>query len=115
MMRIRTIVSLCVLSLALGSCDSFDFYGLLAGAGSGRQQGGALGISPISVTVAVSGACTFTATGGVPPYQFSVTSGTGTIDKGTGIYRAPAAPSSTVVQVKDSAGGMAEASVMVTL
>jgi hypothetical protein len=103
------LAALCLLSLALSSCDSFDFYGLLSGAGGPGQTGGALAITPVSVVVSVGQACTFTATGGAPPYTFSVVSGSGTIDSGTGVYSAPAIPSSDAIDVTDSAGATAEA------
>jgi len=49
----------------------------------------------------------YTATGGVAPYTFSMVSGGGTMDAVTGLYTAPAAPSalisSAVVRVTDSA------------
>jgi hypothetical protein len=112
--RIRAGAVLCMLSLALWSCDSFDFYGLLDGVRAGGQQGGALGISPLSVTVAINATCAFTASGGVRPYTFVVTSGAGTVDRDTGVYRAPAEPSFDVVQVTDSAGEAAETHVVVT-
>ena len=106
--RILTLLPLFALSLALWGCDSFDFYGLLGGPGPG-PPGGSLTISPVSVTVTVNGTCVFTATGGTPPYRFSVTSGSGTINAGTGVYTAPGAPSSDAIQVSDAAGGTAEA------
>jgi hypothetical protein len=96
-----------MLCLALSTCDSFDFYGLISGSATG-SPGGPLAISPLSATVTVNATCTFTATGGVSPYRFSVT-GSGTIDPGTGLYTAPAVPSSDVVHVSDASGGGADA------
>jgi hypothetical protein len=95
--------------LALSSCDSFDFYALLSGPGALGPNGESLAISPVSVTVMVSQTCTFTATGGTPPYTFSVVSGSGTIDAKTGVYTAPSHSSSDAVQVTDAEGGMAAA------
>ena len=97
------LLALGVLCLGLSTCDNFDFYGLISGMASG-SAGGPLAISPLSATVTVNATCTFTASGGTPPYKFSVT-GSGTIDPGTGVYTAPAAPSSDSVQVSDTAGG----------
>lgn len=99
------------LCLSLFTCDTFDFYGVISGKPSGTASG-PLAISPVSATVTVDATLTFTASGGTPPYRFSVT-GSGTIDPGTGIYRAPALPSSDAVQVSDSVGGVAEARVSV--
>ena len=62
-------------------------------------------IVPPSVTVTTSTQYTFSATGGVPPYAFSVASGPGSIDPATGVYNAPAAPASGIlVQAADSIG-----------
>jgi hypothetical protein len=102
-------VALSLLTLALAGCDSFDFYGLLSGAGAQGPTPGTLAISPVNVTVTVNQACTFTATGGVSPYTFSVASGSGTIDAKTGVYTAPTTPSSDAIDVTDSAGATAEA------
>ena len=103
------VLALCILSLALTSCDTFDFYGLLSRAGTPGPTGGPLAISPLSVMVLVNGTCTFTASGGTPPYRFSVILGSGTIDAGTGVYTAPVAPSSDTILVSDAASGTAEA------
>ena len=90
------------LCLALSTCDNFDFYGLISGTATG-SAGGKLAISPLSATVSVNATCTFTASGGAPPYKFSVV-GSGTIDPGTGVYTAPSGSSSDAVQVSDAAG-----------
>ncbi len=103
------VFAVCAVCLALWSCDSFDFYGLLSGTGSHAPTGGVLAISPLSATLSVDASCTFTASGGSPPYRFSVVSGTGAIDPGTGVYMAPSAPSTDTVAVSDSAGATAEA------
>lgn len=96
-----------LLCLSLSTCDTFDFYGLIYGKPSAIAVG-QLAISPLNATLTVNATCTFTASGGTPPYRFSVT-GTGAIDAGTGVYKAPAAPASDAVQVSDATGGVAEA------
>ncbi len=106
--RLTTLV-VCLLVSTLFGCDTFDFYGLLSETGAHGPGGGPVAISPLSVTVMVNAACTFTASGGTPPYRFSVVSGSGTIDAGTGVYTAPAVPSSDTIQVSDAAGGTAQA------
>jgi hypothetical protein len=98
------LLAVCLAGLALSSCDTFDFYGLLSGTGAHGPTGGPLSISPLSVTVMINATCTFTATGGTPPYRFTV-SGSGTIDEGTGVYKAPPAPSFDTIHVSDAAGG----------
>lgn len=103
------VLGVCLLSLALLSCDTFDFYGLISGTETHDTTGGPLAVSPLTATVIVNGTCTFTASGGTPPYRFSIVSGSGTINAETGVYTAPAAPSSDPIQVGDAAGGTAEA------
>jgi hypothetical protein len=95
------------LCLALSTCDNFDFYGIISGKTTGSS--GQLAISPLSATIAVNKACTFMATGGTPPYRFTVV-GSGTIGEKSGVYMAPSSGSSDAVQVSDAAGGLAEAS-----
>jgi hypothetical protein len=95
------------LFLALSTCDTFDFYGLISGKTTGPS--GPLAISPLSATLSAGAACTFTASGGTPPYRFTVV-GSGTIGDKSGVYTAPLSGASDVVQVSDAAGGLAEAS-----
>ena len=66
---------------------------------------GTLTISPASITVAVNNSLTFIATGGVPPYTFSLTatgSGTPSVIAGTGLYTAGPSAGGDTVQVTDS-------------
>ncbi len=107
---------LCVLALAafaltVTGCDSFELLTLISGSGSSQIGGGALEISPLSATLSVGTRCTFAASGGGPPYRFSVASGGGAVDPETGVYTAPLAPSTAVVRVTDAQGAIAEATV----
>lgn len=61
-----------------------------------------LKISPEDVSVPVSKTVQFSATGGTPPYTFSVFSGNGTLSGS--VYTAPSTIGSSVVSVKDAAG-----------
>jgi hypothetical protein len=72
-----------------------------------------LAISPTQVSMAVSGAIPFTATGGVPPYTYRVSSGGGTIDPVAGTFVAPATPEAAWVSVTDSLGASSAASITV--
>ncbi|MCM2323106.1 MAG: hypothetical protein NDJ90_07565, partial [Oligoflexia bacterium] len=63
----------------------------------------ALAISVAQNPIAVGNVTSFAATGGVPPYVFTVQSGGGAINASTGDYTAPAAPATVVVRVTDSA------------
>jgi large repetitive protein len=57
--------------------------------------------------IAAGGTLQFTTTGGTAPYQYSITTGPGSIDPVSGIYTAPATvtgPTKVTIQVDDSAG-----------
>jgi hypothetical protein len=73
------------------------------------------GVVPPSVIIYTNTQYTFSATGGVPPYAYSVTSGPGSIDSSTGLYTAPSLPASGImIQAADSIGNTSTSSVTVT-
>jgi alpha-tubulin suppressor-like RCC1 family protein len=72
-----------------------------------------LAISPTSKTLAVGNSFTFTASGGVAPYSFSVASGGGTIDDSSGFYTAPGTSGVATVRVTDSYGNTADSAVTI--
>lgn len=74
----------------------------------------ALAISPSSASLAINTTVAFSGINGTPPYTFSVTSGTGSINSSTGVYTAPSTSGTAVVQVADSFGATATASVSIT-
>ena len=75
-----------------------------------------LQISPATATLNAGATCTFTASGGVPPYSFSVTPpGTGTINPTTGLFTAPGVAETDTVVVADAGGGTRTASAIVTI
>ncbi len=61
-----------------------------------------LRIDPASVTLKVGAQQAFSASGGTPPYVFSIVSGGGAINSSTGVFTAPSAPGSAVIQVNDT-------------
>ena len=73
----------------------------------------AVAISPTTKTLAVDDVFTFTASGGAPPYTYSVTSGSGTINSSTGAYTAPASTETDTVKVTDNVGNTATATVTI--
>jgi hypothetical protein len=99
------------LFLLLVSCDDFGLYDELSKATDIEP----LSILPAEVIVAPDGTVSFSATGGTPPYTFSIVSGTGTINAATGEFTAPSSPEITTVMVTDSGGDSSTATVTVTI
>ena len=73
----------------------------------------ALAITPATKTLVVNNTFTFSATGGVSPYAYSVVSGGGSVNASTGLYTAPAAAGSASVRVTDSLGNISNAAVTI--
>jgi alpha-tubulin suppressor-like RCC1 family protein len=72
-----------------------------------------LSISPLSIALAVNNTAPFSGVGGIPPYSFSLVSGSGSIDASTGLYTAPALSGTDTVRVTDSLGFTADAVITV--
>lgn len=119
-MRARSVVLLAAFALlSLGACDNFDLYTMLDGRPpSGDDGGGGGDVVPLALSVAeislyAGGTYALSATGGVPPYQYSVSQGSGTIDASSGLYTAPAQPGTETVRVTDLVDSTSEATVHV--
>ena len=69
-------------------------------------------VSPTSLTVLEGGSYQFTATGGLPPYTYSLAYGGGSIST-TGLYTAPSALSSVQIILQDANGSEVFASLTV--
>lgn len=93
------------LALFLSGCKDFSFF---------RELGmkGMLSISPQTSTVVGGGSLSFSASGGVEPYAFSMAGGSGSITA-AGLYTAPLVSGPATVRVTDSAGATAVASITV--
>ena len=72
-----------------------------------------LSITPTSAELAVNNNSVFAPSGGIPPYSFSVSSGSGSVGATSGIYAAPAAAGNANVTLSDSAGNTAVASITI--
>lgn len=73
--------------------------------------GSDLAITPEVARTNLASQLTFVASGGEPPYSFARTSGTGTIDLSTGVFRAPGYPGTATIEVTDTVGAVATAQV----
>jgi hypothetical protein len=74
----------------------------------------AISISPSSISLTENQSYTFTASGGSGTgYFYSVPSGIGSISSSTGLYVAPSSSGSSIVEVVDSLGNIAYASVTI--
>ena len=87
-------------ALALAACGRIGFDDL----GDGGSRGDALAIAPLAPTLNVSSALTFTASGGTPPYTFSIASGRGTLDATTGAFFSPTAHGTATIVATDADG-----------
>jgi alpha-tubulin suppressor-like RCC1 family protein len=76
------------------------------------QVNAALAISPSSATITTANTKTFSATGGVSAYTYSVVSGPGTINSSTGVLT-PSGAGTIVVRVTDSGARTSDATVTV--
>jgi Domain of unknown function (DUF5122) beta-propeller len=75
------------------------------GSGSGSQSP-SIGISPTSATIDGGTSISLTASGGQPPYSFSVTAGSGSVTS-AGVFTAPSTAGSATVTATDVAGARA--------
>jgi len=90
-----------------------DAFGNISLAGITIQN--SLVLSPNSSLVAAGSTIAFAASHGVPPYSYTVTSGSGTIGASSGLYTAPNSVGGPyTISVTDGSGGVATATVSVT-
>jgi hypothetical protein len=75
--------------------------------------GDAINISPITISLVNGDSTTFTASGGVPPYKYSIVSGQGSMNPTTGVYVAPNLSAVETIRVEDAIGGRSDATVTV--
>lgn len=72
-----------------------------------------LQISPTTQTLSLSGTLNLSATGGLPPYSYSIVSGGGSLNGLTGLYTAPAVGTTAVLRVSDSLNQSSDATITV--
>ena len=117
--KVRSVVAFSgVLGLLFLAACPINFYGTLdqGGVTTGQTGGGTgqtivLTIFPSQVTLSPSSSVTFSAVGGVPPYAFSILSGSGSFSGA--VFTAPGSAGTTTVQVIDAAAGKSYATVTI--
>ncbi len=72
-----------------------------------------LSLSPGNYTLPVSTSLTFSGSGGSPPYTYSLSSGSGSLNSSTGLYTAPGTPGSDVLRVTDQTGAFEEITITI--
>ncbi len=105
----RKFVFSLILLVLLTGCDKFDLTSVLNG-----KDGLPLTISPLSLVVPANEQITFTASGGIPPYTYSIVSGEGVIDSSSGAFVASMTPGVTLVRVTDDNATSQDAEIEVT-
>ncbi len=103
-----TFFSSLALGISLSACNL-----VIRGGAPQAQSGISPTLSPASKLMSPSAQVTFTATGGVAPYAYSIQSGTGSIHASTGLFTAPSTAEINTVKVTGSDGGTATATVFV--
>jgi hypothetical protein len=107
----KSVLWILFVTLSIFSCDpAFSFIESVDG-----PDGLALTISPTIIQVAITDSIDFTASGGVPPYSYSIQSGSGSINSVSGVYTAPGSIGTALILVSDSYGASSSASVEIVL
>ena len=104
------IASFCA-SCAVGARTAQTGSTVAAGSTSSTS---AISLASSEVSVAVNATYTFSASGGVSPYYYYLTSGAGTVDLKSGLYTAPATSGSAQVELMDSSGSSTYAQITIT-
>lgn len=73
----------------------------------------ALSISPNTKVTVVNRAEIFIPSGGIPPYTFSLFSGSGSVNPTNGVFIAPTNPGNAIVRLQDSKGNIVDATVTI--
>ena len=107
-MRALRIWFLLIVSFTLYSCGKTDGV-----APSQPAAAGSVSISPASVVLAINNSFTFSATGGTPPYFYTLVTGSGSISSTTGVFNAPGVAGLASVRVTDSLGTVSDATITI--
>ena len=94
---------------ALSGCAGGDAYE----SESGYSSSGVLSMNPSTANITAGQSVTFQATGGSGQYTYYMYGGSGVINSSTGVYTGPVAMETDTVEVIDTNGNMAFASVII--
>jgi len=90
-----------------------DGRGQSASATVSVQEPEPLFILPSAVSLLITKSCLFTSLGGIPPYFYAITSGSGSIDNSSGLFTAGSAGGTSTVTLTDGRGISATATISV--
>ncbi len=74
-----------------------------------------ISVSPAALVIGVKGTVQLNASGGTTPYQFRMVSGSGSVNKDSGVYTASTNATTAVIAVTDALSNTAQTQVSVTL
>lgn len=110
-----------LLAIALSGCtqapglNNSDYgYDGIGGSGYDLASSGSLSIVPGNSVVGLNGSIQLSATGGIPPYAFSITSGAGTLNEDNGLFTASSSAGTVKIEVRDLRGNIGTAVIVVS-
>ena len=109
--RSRFALIIGILAVLLYGCDDFILWDVISHTVT-PPDGSELTISPTSTETPVGSNLSFYASGGTPPYSYTIVSGSGSINS-DGLYTAPDEASVDVIRVFDESGASDDAQVVV--
>jgi hypothetical protein len=103
------------LLVVFGSCSDFILYDEFSKGEAVTVDLSVFRIVPAAASLPVSAVFNFSAQNGTPPYLWSVVSGLGSIDAGSGVYTAPAVAGNATIQAADATGATSSATLSIFL
>jgi hypothetical protein len=111
-----------LLALALSACTQapglatgdFNYSGVGGSGWDQQSSSGGLNVYPSNSVIGTSGTLQLAASGGVPPYVYSIMSGNGTLNPDSGFFQASTIAGSVQIEVRDLRGNIGYANIVVS-